>query len=62
MDEPKEIYMFRIHAVTYKVPMVQDSEGKWTRDESYEEIINEVTIKEWFENENGEEMIMEEEV
>lgn len=61
MEQPKEIYMLRIHAVIYKTPMIQNSEGKWTRDESYEEITDEVTVREWFEDENGVEIEMEEE-
>lgn len=61
MDEPKEIYMFSTHVVTYKTPMIQNSEGGWTRDESYEEIISEIISIEWFEDENGTKLIMEEE-
>lgn len=60
MNEPKEIYMFQKEIIIRKTPMVKNSEDAWIVDESYEEITYGGVVKEWFEDENGVELEMEE--
>ena len=60
MEQPKQIFKFEKEVIIRKTPMVLNSDGSWELSESYVEIHYDRIAKEWFEDENGVEVEMEE--
>lgn len=64
MDKPKKIYLLQKTTTITKTLLIEHSDGSYT--ESQSPVDTDVTydgvVKEWFEDENGIEVIMEVEV
>lgn len=60
MEQPKQIFKFEKYVEIVKIPMVQKEDGTWEEDRKEADMHFDEMVREWFEDENGVELEMEE--